>query len=64
MQPRCSTKCCEEIKQHMADKALLIRKLAEMTADRNEWREQHENLLAMYQAAVAAKHPASETRFQ
>lgn len=36
-----------------ADKAMLLRKLQDVTRDRNEWRTQHENLLAMYQAANA-----------
>jgi len=40
------------------DRTMMIRKLDEVTRDRDEWREQHENLLAMYQAEIAKRHPA------
>ncbi len=43
------------LKKLQDDQTMLLRKLEEMTRDRNEWREQHENLLAMYRAALA-KH--------
>lgn len=41
-----------------ADKSMLLRKLEDMTRDRNEWRTQHENLLAIYQAEIAKRQPA------
>jgi hypothetical protein len=34
---------------------MLILKLAEMTSDRDEWRDQHENLLAIYRAELAKR---------
>ena len=43
----------------------MSQKLAEITADRDEWKQQHENLLAMYQAQTAElaalKQPRMET---
>lgn len=53
--------CREKLEKLERDRSLLIRKLGEMTADRNEWREQHENLLAMYRAEVAKRHPSEST---
>lgn len=35
-----------------ADRKMLLKKLEDVTRDRNEWRTQHENLLAMYQGAI------------
>lgn len=52
--PRCGQACWDEIRQHESEKAALIEKLSEVTRDRDEWRTQHENLLAIYQAAVAS----------
>jgi hypothetical protein len=54
--PRCSQACWDEIRRHEAEKAQLVLKVAEISADRDEWRTQHENLLAMYRAEVAARH--------
>lgn len=36
---------------------MLLRKLEDVTADRNEWRSQHENLLAMYRGEVSKRFP-------
>lgn len=49
--PRCSPSCWDEIKQHDAEHAKLVMALAHMTRDRDEWKHQHENLLAIYQAS-------------
>lgn len=47
-----STQHAEDVKALKKDIGLLLRRLEEMTRDRDEWREQHENLLAIYQAEV------------
>jgi hypothetical protein len=39
----------------------LNQKLANMTADRDEWKQQHDNLLSMYQAEIAKRGAAQET---
>jgi N-dimethylarginine dimethylaminohydrolase len=55
--PRCSPACWDEIRASEAEntKTLLasVERIRDLTRDRDEWREQHENLLAMYQAANA-----------
>lgn len=43
------------LKQLEKDRTMLLRKLDDVTRDRNEWRNQHENLLAMYQAEVSKR---------
>ena len=54
-----STQHAEDVKSLRADVAMLIRKLSEMTRDRDEWREQHENLLAIYHAELAKRETKS-----
>lgn len=56
--PRCSSACWDEIKQHDARLSEAIRAFADMRRDRDEWRTQHENLLAMYRAEVARRASA------
>lgn len=51
--PRCGQACWDEIRLHDERSRALVVKLTEVTADRDEWRTQHENLLAMYRAEVA-----------
>lgn len=53
--PRCSAACWDEIKEHDALLSKAMEALANMRRDRDEWKEQHENLLAMYRAAVSSK---------
>lgn len=53
-----SSRHAQDVKALKADIAMLIRKLVEVTEDRNEWRTQHENLLVIYQAEMAKKHAA------
>lgn len=52
--PRCGQACWDEIKRHDGEREKLVMALVNMTRDRDEWREQHENLLAMYRAATPA----------
>lgn len=55
--PRCSPTCWDEINAFEAEskKTLLaaVERIRDLTRDRDEWREQHENLLAMYRTAIA-----------
>lgn len=57
--PRCGTACWEEIHAHEAEQKKLldaaVTKIRDLMADRDEWRTQHENLLAMYQSAIQPK---------
>jgi hypothetical protein len=50
------------VAQGRAEGADAVRKLAQrlsdVTADRDEWKRQHENLLAMYHAEVAKRGAA------
>jgi hypothetical protein len=51
--PRCSPACWDEIKAHDALLSNALTVIADLRRDRDEWKQQHENLLAMYQAEVA-----------
>lgn len=59
--PRCSVACWDEIKKHDATLSKALSALVDMRRDRDEWKAQHENLLAMYRAALAAT-PTSAMR--
>jgi hypothetical protein len=51
--PRCSTACWAEIRAHDAAHRKLVDRALEIARDRDEWKQQHENLLAMYRASEA-----------
>lgn len=53
--PRCSSACWDEIKKHDAELSKALTALIDMRRDRDEWKKQHENLLAIYRAAVTSR---------
>lgn len=55
--PRCSTACWDETKKADAELSKAIIALADMRRDRDEWKEQHENLLAIYRASLSPIPP-------
>lgn len=53
--PRCGQACWDEIKLFEAERAKLMERFIEISRDRDEWKQQHENLLAIYQAELQRK---------
>ena len=55
MKPRCTIECAKDIRRLEAEKSALLFKIVEICADRDEWKTQHENLLAIYRAELSRK---------
>ncbi|HSC55787.1 MAG TPA: hypothetical protein VLC51_01215, partial [Nitrospira sp.] len=53
--PRCGRACWDEIKSFESDRARLLQQIIDIGRDRDEWKRQHENLLAIYQAELQRK---------